>query len=593
MPRISRSGAFYMTLCKSAVAGQQRWFFTTRTAWQLIQLLGCREAVGFRLLVDDLWCRAAARVLHRWLGQLWLVVTGWAAVVATRVFATRLAITRCAVTRATALGRFGLGHVVDAVTEVIHIVVEELVRRAVGAGAGAWRLAWLARLTLFAGRGAFTGFLLAGRAFATAVGWRFFLAALVLALVATTTAATAAVRAIALRTAWVARVTHVRTLAHFRLLGLNGAGIEAHQVAVGNFLLGHAFDAFQQFFFVRRYQGNGFARTTGAAGTADTVYIVFVDVGQLEVDHVWQLVDIQAACGDIGGHHDAYFTGLEVGQRFGARVLALVAVDGDGGEAVLVQVLGQAVGAVLGAGEHQHLFPGTGGDQVRQQRTFVAGGQAEHALLDTLDRGVRRRDFDAFRVVQQLAGQGSDVVGERCREQQVLTFGRQAGEDLFHVMDKAHVEHAVGFVQHEDFHVGQIDAALAAQVEQTTRAGDEDVNATGHGLNLWVHADAAEDAGADELQVAGIQLEAVMHLGGEFAGRGQDQYARLARAMTLGLVRVTVGEQPLQNREGEAAGFTSTCLSRNHQVATLQHGGNGPLLHRSRLGIARCLDGAD
>src|SRR5450830_1523067 len=622
MPRISRSGAFYMTLCKSAVAGQQRWFFTTRTAWQLIQLLGCREAVGFRLLVDDLWCRAAARVLHRWLGQLWLVVTGWAAVVATRVFATRLAITRCAVARAvlasalwltatgcgragasarsrsawttaTALGRFGLGHVVDAVTEVIHIVVEELVRRAVGAGAGAWRLAWLARLTLFAGRGAFTGFLLAGRAFATAVGWRFFLAALVLALVATTTAATAAVRAIALRTAWVARVTHVRTLAHFRLLGLNGAGIEAHQVAVGNFLLGHAFDAFQQFFFVRRYQGNGFARTTGAAGTADTVYIVFVDVWQLEVDHVRQLVDIQAACGDIGGHHDAYFTGLEVGQRFGARVLALVAVDGDGGEAVLVQVLGQAVGAVLGAGEHQHLFPGTGGDQVRQQRTFVAGGQAEHALLDTLDRGVRRRDFDAFRVVQQLAGQGSDVVGERCREQQVLTFGRQAGEDLFHVMDKAHVEHAVGFVQHEDFHVGQIDAALAAQVEQATRAGDEDVNATGHGLNLWVHADAAEDAGADELQVAGIQLEAVMHLGGEFAGRGQDQYARLARAMTLGLVRVTVGEQPLQNREGEAAGFTSTCLSRNHQVATLQHGGNGPLLHRSRLGIARCLDGAD
>ena len=323
------------------------------------------------------------------------------------------------------------------------------------------------------------------------------------------------------------------------------------------------------------------------------MHIVFIDVWQLEVDHVWQLVDIQAACGDIGGHQDTHAAGLEVGQGFGARVLALVAVDGDGGEAVLVQVLGQAVGAVLGAGEHQHLFPGACGDQMGQQRTLVAGGQAEDALLDTLDRGVRRRDFDAFRVVQQLAGQGGDVVGERCREQQVLTFGRQAGEDLFHVMDKAHVEHAVGFVQHEDFHVGQVDAALAAQVEQTTWAGDQHVHTTGHGLNLWVHADAAEDAGADELQVAGIQLEAVVHLSGEFAGWGQDQYARLARAVTLGFVRVTVGKQPLQDREGETAGFTSTCLSRDHQVATLQHGGNGPLLHRSRLGIARCLDGAD
>ena len=223
----------------------------------------------------------------------------------------------------------------------------------------------------------------------------------------------------------------------------------------------------------------------------------------------------------------------------------------------------------------------------------MSGRQAEYALLDTLDRGVRRCDFNTLRVVQQLARQSGDVVGERGREQQVLAFGRQAREDLFHVMDKAHVEHTVGFVQHEYFHVGQIDAALAAQVKQTTRAGNQHVDTTGHGLNLWVHADAAEDAGADELQVAGIQLEAVMHLGGEFAGRGQDQYARLARAVTLGFVRVTVGEQALQNREGETTGFTSTCLSRNHQVATLQHGGNGPLLHRSRLGIARCLDGAD
>ncbi|VVO42277.1 hypothetical protein PS723_05985 [Pseudomonas fluorescens] len=160
-------------------------------------------------------------------------------------------------------------------------------------------------------------------------------------------------------------------------------------------------------------------------------------------------------------------------------------------------------------------------------------------------------------------------------------------------MDEAHVEHPVGFVQHENFHVGQVDAALAGEVEQAARAGHQHVNAAGHGLNLWVHADATEDAGADELQVAGIDLEAFMDLGREFASRGQDQYARLARAVTLGFVRVTVGEQPLQNRKGEAAGFTSTCLCRDHQVATLQHGGNGPLLHRSRLGIARCLDGAD
>jgi hypothetical protein len=63
--------------------------------------------------------------------------------------------------------------------------------------------------------------------------------------------------------------------------------------------------------------------------------------------------------------------------------------------------------------------------------------------------------------------------------------------------------------------------------------------------------------------------------------------------MTLGFVRVTGGEQALQDRECKTTGFTSTCLSGDHQIAALQHGGNSPLLHRSRLGIASSLDGAD
>ncbi|VVN46642.1 hypothetical protein PS639_05808 [Pseudomonas fluorescens] len=251
-------------------------------------------------------------------------------------------------------------YVVDAVTEVIDIVVQKLIGSTISSGARS-------RALLFASRGAFARLVFTGRTLATASGGRFFLAALVLAFVFTTAAATSAVRPVAARATWIAWVTHVRTLAHFRLLGFHSAGIEAHQVAVGNFLPGHALNAFQQFFFVRRHQRDRLARTTGAASTADTVHIVFVNVRQFEVDHVWQLIDVEAASGDVGGDQDAHFTGLEVGQGFGAGVLALVAVDGDGGKTVFVQVFGQAVGAMLGASEHQHLFPGACGDQVRQQ----------------------------------------------------------------------------------------------------------------------------------------------------------------------------------------------------------------------------------
>ena len=101
----------------SAVAGQQRWFFATRTAGHLIQLLWSRETIDLRLLVDNLRSGAATRVLHGWLGGTWLVVTGRAAI--TRVFATGLAITRSAVTRAVALGWRGAGGAAAAVTRTI------------------------------------------------------------------------------------------------------------------------------------------------------------------------------------------------------------------------------------------------------------------------------------------------------------------------------------------------------------------------------------------------------------------------------------------------------------------------------------------
>ncbi|MCY1346834.1 hypothetical protein D9M69_329320 [compost metagenome] len=320
--------------------------------------------------------------------------------------------------------------------------------------------------------------------------------------------------------------------------------------------------------------------------------VVFLDVGQLVVDHVGQLVDVQAAGGDVGGDQDAHVVGLEVGQRLGPRVLTLVAVDRGGRQAVLAQVFGEAVGAVLGAGEHQHLLPGADGDQVRQQRTLLHGGDAEHALFDALDGGVRRGDLDALRVVQELVGEVGDVFREGRREQQVLAFRRQLGEDLLDVVDEAHVEHAVGFVEDQDLHAGEVDAALADEVEQAAGAGHQDVDALGHGLDLGIHADAAEDAGALQRQVAGVDLEAVVHLGRQFAGRGQHQHAGLARTVAVLAVRVPGGEQQFQHRQGETAGLAGAGLGGDHQVAALQHGGDGPLLDGCGMRVAGGFDGA-
>jgi hypothetical protein len=53
-----------------------------------------------------------------------------------------------------------------------------------------------------------------------------------------------------------------------------------------------------------------------------------------------------------------------------------------------------------------------------------------------------------------------DLTRHRGREEQRLALARQLGHDPADVMDEAHVEHAVGFVEHEDFNAIELTARL-------------------------------------------------------------------------------------------------------------------------------------
>ena len=86
-------------------------------------------------------------------------------------------------------------------------------------------------------------------------------------------------------------------------------------------------------------------------------------------------------------------------------------------------------------------------------------------------------------------------------------------------MDEAHVEHAVGFVKNQDFHMGKIDGFLIRQIEQASRTGHQYVDTFGQCLDLGVHADAAKDHRAFKREVAGVNLEAVVNLCSELTGR--------------------------------------------------------------------------
>src|SRR5690606_34982848 len=187
--------------------------------------------------------------------------------------------------------------------EVVVLVVEELLgialrrqlQRRGRCFAGLARLVRLVRLRLLA-----------------ALGLALALAATALALLALTLAGLAV--GLGLVLGLVARLVGARLALGARaaglgLLHLDAGRVEALHVAVRDLLLGHALDGLEQLLLVRRHQRDGLAAAPGTAGAADAVDVVFLDVGQLVVDHVGQLVDVQAAGGDVGGHQDAHLVG--------------------------------------------------------------------------------------------------------------------------------------------------------------------------------------------------------------------------------------------------------------------------------------------
>ena len=100
---------------------------------------------------------------------------------------------------------------------------------------------------------------------------------------------------------------------------------------------------------------------------------------------------------------------------------------------------------------------------------------------------------------------------------------RQQLADALDIRDEPHVEHAVGLVDHQDLDAGEQDLAAAEVIEQATRRGDQHIDATIELAQLVIEGNAADQQRQAELVIDPVFLEALRHLGGKLARRGQDQ----------------------------------------------------------------------
>ncbi len=233
---------------------------------------------------------------------------------------------------------------------------------------------------------------------------------------------------------------------------------------------------------------------------------------------------------------------LERVQRLQALVLALVAVQRGGLQAVALERARQPRAAELAVDEHE--APGESSRWRRiclHRAPLVVVGHAVEMLLDGGGRGVGPRHLDRDRVLQVAVGQPPDLGREGGREQQRLPLLGQVRQDALQVGQEADVEHAVGLVEHHVLDLVEHRVLGLDVVEQPPRRGDQHLDAALQLSGLRLHVDAAEHHRAAQLGVLGVELDLLAPPGRPVRAWAQHQRAhRVPRRRRAGVLVLSI-----------------------------------------------------
>ncbi|GJC96690.1 hypothetical protein ColKHC_05516 [Colletotrichum higginsianum] len=320
----------------------------------------------------------------------------------------------------------------------------------------------------------------------------------------------------------------------------------------------------------------------GAGSTAEAVDVRLLVGGDADLEDGRDAGEVHAAGNDVGGDEDARLGVAVVVGRLGALALGDARVQdgggghaGDVGEDVAVKVgeggrrgeddglegVGADVGGLLADGADHGRGDGGEGGHLDE----VLG----HALVGVGLAGGDGGD-ELVALGEDDAGDLLDVGGDGGGEEHALAVGLglvgEGADDVLEGGHEAHVEEAVGLVEHEGVELveGLLDVGVGQVVDETSRGGDEDVAAVEDLLLLAVLVGASNgDADAVLRQTLQQGLGLLGDLHGQLAGRGDDE------ERDAGAAAAVVGDEGLDGRKEECDCLAGAGLGLDEAVAAL------------------------
>ena len=281
--------------------------------------------------------------------------------------------------------------------------------------------------------------------------------------------------------------------------------------------------------FARLHQRDRHTLPSGPPGAADSVDVLIGIRGHVVVHDMAHVIDVQAARRHVRGHEDVERSVAEAAHHPIPRVLCQPAVEGSC--VVAPPAEGQRQIVYLAAGPREH--------QGRRRVLNVQDpAQCSKLVWTAHDIGCLAHARDS--VPGPLFGMNTDPGGfaqvaardlrngsrNRCRKEDCLARGRGRRQDRVEVLCKAHVQHLVSFVEHDDPDILEFQRLAREVIYGPPRRRHHDVHAAAESAQLLVdrltpvHRD---DTQADRLAVA---LEGFGDLHCEFTSRDHDERRR-------------------------------------------------------------------
>ena len=318
----------------------------------------------------------------------------------------------------------------------------------------------------------------------------------------------------------------------------------------------------------------------GTTSAANPVQMYIGISGHLPGHNSRQPLDVEPTGRHVGGdEHRAALVG-EAQQRLVPLPLFQFAVERQYREAALRELGGHIPYIVAGVAEDQR---GVGLIVQQQRSQGVAAAPGLHLEEELLDVGsaddVIHRHLD--RMALQAAAQGPDLIGIGCRKQQCLALLRGLVYDCRDGIEEAHVEHAVGLIEHQHPQSGELHRGPPEVVKNAARRPDDDVGCRLQRRRLGAHRDSAAKGDYPEV---GNEAREAPHLGAHLVGKlaGGTEHENLHP--------VEVDVDARQQRQTEGHGLAAAGARLGNHVLAGEQARERVLLHRCHPGKAEDLD---